>query len=58
VNSTCKPNQNFCNQGIGSILMNRLRHVARDEMGVEQLHLAARGGTGLEDFYSRLSWRK
>jgi hypothetical protein len=38
--------------------MNRLRHVARDEMGVEQLHLAARGGTGLEDFYSRLSWRK
>ena len=31
------------NQGIGSALMGRLRQVARDEMGLEQLHLAARG---------------
>lgn len=39
--------------------MHRLRHVARDEMGLEQLHLAARGGgTGLEDFYARLGWRE
>ena len=45
------------NEGIGSALMHRLREVARDEMGLEQLHLAARGGTGLEDFYSRLGWR-
>lgn len=45
------------NEGIGSALMRRLREVARDEMGLEQLHLAARGGTGLEDFYSRLGWR-
>ncbi len=44
------------NQGIGSALMHRLRQVARDEMGLEQLHLAARGGTGLEDFYARLGW--
>ncbi|HTV99342.1 MAG TPA: GNAT family N-acetyltransferase [Streptosporangiaceae bacterium] len=46
------------NQGIGSALMRQLRHVARDEMGLEQLHLAARGGTGLEDFYTRLGWRE
>jgi GNAT superfamily N-acetyltransferase len=46
------------NQGIGSALMHALRQVARDEMGLEQLHLAARGGTGLEDFYSPLGWRE
>jgi GNAT superfamily N-acetyltransferase len=45
------------NEGIGSALMRRLREVARDEMGLEQLHLAARGGTGLEAFYCRLGWR-
>jgi GNAT superfamily N-acetyltransferase len=45
-------------QGIGSALMHRLRQVARDEMGLEQLHLAARGGIGLEDFYARLGWRE
>lgn len=32
------------------------RHVAREEIGLEQLRLAARGGTGLERFYSRLGW--
>jgi GNAT superfamily N-acetyltransferase len=46
------------NQGIGSALMHEVRRVARDEMGLEQLHLAARGGTGLEDFYTRLGWRE
>ena len=44
-------------QGIGSALMGRLRQVARDEMGLEQLHLAARGGMGLEDYYARLGWK-
>lgn len=46
------------NRGIGSALMHRLRQVARDGMGLEQLHLAARGGTGLDDFYARLGWRE
>ena len=32
------------------------RQVARSEMGLEQLHLALRGGTGLEPFYARLGW--
>jgi hypothetical protein len=27
-------------------------------MGLEQLHLAARGGMGLERFYARLGWRE
>jgi GNAT superfamily N-acetyltransferase len=43
--------------GVGSALMQRLRQVARDEMSLEQLHLAARGGMGLEDFYARLGWQ-
>ncbi len=45
------------NEGIGSALMSRLREVARDEMGLEQLHLAVRGGMGLEGFYGRLGWQ-
>jgi GNAT superfamily N-acetyltransferase len=46
------------NQGIASALMRRLQQIARDELGLEQLHLAARGGTGLEAFYARLGWRE
>lgn len=30
------------------------RQVARSQMGLEQLRLAVRGGTGLEHFYARL----
>lgn len=44
--------------GIGSALMREVRHVARTEMGLEQLHLAVRGGAGLEGFYARLGWRE
>jgi GNAT superfamily N-acetyltransferase len=47
----------YRNHGIGSALTQRLGEVARDEMGLEQLHLAARGGIGLEDFYGRLGWQ-
>ncbi|HCA87791.1 MAG TPA: hypothetical protein DEQ61_21410 [Streptomyces sp.] len=31
---------------------------SRDEMGLEQLHLAARAGVGLEAFYGRLGWKE
>ncbi|MGH3309846.1 MAG: GNAT family N-acetyltransferase [Streptomyces sp.] len=48
----------FRGLGIGSRLMRALRVFARDEMRLEQLHLAARGGAGLEGFYSRLGWRE
>jgi GNAT superfamily N-acetyltransferase len=43
-------------QGIGSALMAHARHVALSELGLEQLRLAVRGGTGLEHFYARLGW--
>ena len=46
----------FRGRGIGTALMNEARRIARDEMGLEQLHLEARGGEGLEDFYGRLGW--
>jgi GNAT superfamily N-acetyltransferase len=48
----------FRGRGIGAGLMNWARQVARAEMGLEQLHLAARAGMGLEDFYGRLGWRE
>ncbi|MFI2352385.1 GNAT family N-acetyltransferase [Streptomyces sp. NPDC019443] len=41
-------------RGIGSALMTAARQIARQDMDLEQLHLAARGGMGLEDFYGRL----
>ncbi|MGF0117194.1 N-acetyltransferase family protein [Promicromonospora sp. Marseille-Q5078] len=43
-------------QGIGAGLMNEVRRIARDELTLEQLHLAARGGVGLETFYGQLGW--
>ncbi|MEU6883569.1 GNAT family N-acetyltransferase [Streptomyces sp. NPDC046712] len=45
-------------RGFGVVLMNEVRRVSRDEMGLEQLHLAARAGVGLEDFYGRLGWKE
>jgi GNAT superfamily N-acetyltransferase len=48
----------FRHRGIGTILMNHARHIARNDMGLEQLHLAARGGAGLEDFYRGLGWQE
>lgn len=48
----------FRGRGIGAALMNRARQIARDEMGLQQLHLAARAGIGLEDFYRRLGWKE
>ncbi|MEV0590561.1 GNAT family N-acetyltransferase [Nonomuraea cavernae] len=45
-------------QGIGAALMTEARRIARDEMNLEQLHLAARGGVGLETFYGRLDWKE
>ena len=48
----------FRGQGIGGALMAHARHVACQDMGLEQLHLAARGSMGLERFYARLGWRE
>ncbi|MFB7586350.1 GNAT family N-acetyltransferase [Streptomyces sp. NPDC056169] len=45
-------------RGIGAALVRQARVIARDEMGLEQLRLAARGGVGLEEFYGRLGWQE
>ena len=45
-------------RGIGAALMRCAREVAHDEMGLEQLHLAAHGRVGLEEFYGRLGWNE
>ncbi|WP_392674594.1 GNAT family N-acetyltransferase [Streptomyces sp. LN785] len=45
-------------RGVGSALVREVQRIARDELHLEQLHLAARGGEGLEDFYGRLGWRE
>ncbi|MGW8063999.1 N-acetyltransferase family protein [Streptomyces ziwulingensis] len=42
--------------GVGAALMRRLPGIARDEMGLERLRLAARAGLGLEDFYRGVGW--
>lgn len=46
----------FRGMGIGAALMERVRVVAREEMGLERLQLSARAGLGLEKFYARLGW--
>jgi GNAT superfamily N-acetyltransferase len=46
----------FQGSGIGTALMTQARQAART-MGLEQLHLALRDGTGLERFYGRLGWQ-
>ena len=48
----------FRRRGIGCALMRRLHTIARAELGLSQLHLAVRGGMGLEEFYERLGWRE
>jgi hypothetical protein len=43
---------------VGSALMTSARQISQQEIGLEQLHLAARAGMGLERFYARLGWRE
>ncbi|WP_234307354.1 MULTISPECIES: GNAT family N-acetyltransferase [unclassified Streptomyces] len=43
-------------RGVGAALMGRVRHVAREDMGLERLKLSARAGLGLEHFYRKAGW--
>lgn len=43
-------------RGLGSRLLEAVEQAGR-EVGLEQLRLAVRGGTGTEDFYLRQDWR-
>lgn len=43
-------------KGIGSALMAKITEIARNELGLEQLQLTVRGGTGTESFYERFGY--
>ena len=44
-------------RGIGSALMREISRLAKDELGLEQMQLTVRGGTGTEAFYERFGYR-
>jgi L-amino acid N-acyltransferase YncA len=46
----------FRGAGLGRMLMAEVARSAR-ELGLEQLHIAVRGGQGIEDFYTGLGWQ-
>ncbi|MFF5976710.1 GNAT family N-acetyltransferase [Streptomyces sp. NPDC012769] len=48
----------FRGLGLGTALMRELHRVARDELALDHLRLAARGGEGLEGFYAALGWHE
>jgi GNAT superfamily N-acetyltransferase len=45
-------------QGVGALLVREAARSARDDLGLEHLHLTARGGMGLEGFYLELGFRE
>lgn len=47
----------FQGRGHGGALLDELTRVARDDLGLEQLHLTVRGGTGTESFYEAHGYR-
>lgn len=47
----------FQKRGFGGALLDELIRVARDELGLEQLHLTVRGGTGTEGLYISRGFR-
>jgi len=44
--------------GVGRGLMSEVARIARDELGLEQLHIELRGGQGLEAFYVSCGWQE
>jgi GNAT superfamily N-acetyltransferase len=45
-------------RGIGRALLAEVERLAREELGLERLHLEVRGGMGLEAFYRHVGWRE
>lgn len=43
---------------VGRALMAEVERAARDDYGLDQLHLELRGGMGLEGFYKSCGWRE
>jgi GNAT superfamily N-acetyltransferase len=56
--SRVQTHPSYRGRGIGAAMMDQVRRIGRDEMGLEQLRLYARGGAGLEGFYARLGWKE
>ncbi|MET9566620.1 GNAT family N-acetyltransferase [Streptomyces tauricus] len=46
------------NLGIGAAPPHRVRHVAREDMGLERLKLTVRAALGLEHFYRKAGWTR
>ncbi|HUJ67543.1 MAG TPA: GNAT family N-acetyltransferase [Acidimicrobiales bacterium] len=44
--------------GLGKELMEEVARSARDDLGLEHLHLELRSGQGLEGFYQSCGWRE
>lgn len=44
-------------RGVGGRMLDEIHRLARDVLGLEQLHLTVRGGTGTDDFYSARGWK-
>jgi GNAT superfamily N-acetyltransferase len=44
--------------GVGRALMLEVARAARDDFGLEQLHIEVRGGQGLDTFYESCGWRE
>jgi predicted GNAT family N-acyltransferase len=44
--------------GIGRSMMTEVSRAARDDLGLQQLHLELRSGLGLESFYGACGWRE
>ena len=44
--------------GIGRSMLTEVSRAARDDLGLEQLHLELRADLGLESFYSACGWRE
>jgi GNAT superfamily N-acetyltransferase len=44
--------------GLGRALMKEVARSARDDLGLEQLHLELRSGQGLEGFYESCGWQE
>ncbi len=49
---------NYRGTGVGRALMTEAARAARDDFGLQQLHLELRGGLGLEAFYESCGWEQ
>ena len=49
---------NYRGTGVGRALMTEAARAARDDFGLQQLHLELRGGLGLEAFYESFGWEQ